>query len=44
MEKNYQFCYTYIGGYMKISDIDKNKLSPMMKQYVDIKEENIYSS
>ena len=25
---------------MKISDIDKNKLSPMMRQYVDIKEEN----
>jgi len=26
---------------MKICDIDKNKLSPMMKQYVDIKEENM---
>lgn len=25
---------------MKISDIDKNRLSPMMRQYVDIKEEN----
>ena len=27
---------------MKISEIDKNKLSPMMRQYVDIKEENDY--
>ena len=26
---------------MKICDIDKNKLSPMMKQYVEIKEENM---
>ena len=40
MEIIYQFCYNFIGGFMKISDIDKNKLSPMMKQYVDIKEEN----
>ena len=40
MEKNSEFCYNFIGGFMKISDIDKNKLSPMMRQYVDIKEEN----
>ena len=40
MEKYVEFCYNFIGGFMKISDIDKNKLSPMMKQYVDIKEEN----
>ena len=25
---------------MKIADIDKNKISPMMRQYVDVKEEN----
>ena len=37
----YVIIYVYlVGDVMRLQDVDKNKLSPMMKQYVDVKESN----